>query len=69
MYCFFDNTKLTEETWFYRLDMPDGYKNFSKTKPMKQEHFKPVIDWWNNREEITVDGFEKAKKIYCAGNC
>ncbi len=27
---FFDRTKPTEETWFYRLDMPEGYKNFSK---------------------------------------
>ncbi len=59
---FFDHTKPTEETWFYRLDMPDGYKNFSKTKPMKLEHFNPAIDWWNNRQEITVDGFDKAKK-------
>lgn len=42
--------------------MPDGYKNFSKTKPMKSEHFQPAKDWWNNREEITIDGFDKAKK-------
>lgn len=59
---FFDNTKPTEDVWFYRLDMPDGYKNFSKTKPMKLEHFDPAIEWWNNREEITIDGFDKAKK-------
>lgn len=59
---FFDRTKPTDETWFYRLDMPEGYKNFSKTKPMKLEHFNPVIEWWNHREEIVVDGFEKAKK-------
>ena len=59
---FFDNTKSTEDVWFYRLDMPEGYKNFSKTKPMKIEHFSPAIDWWNNREEINVDGFDKAKK-------
>lgn len=59
---FFDNTKPTEETWFYRLDMPEGYKNFSKTKPMKREHFKPVIDWWDNREEIVIDDFEKSRK-------
>lgn len=59
---FFDRTESTKETWFYRLDMPEGYKNFSKTKPMKLEHFNPVFDWWNNREEITIDGFEKAKK-------
>ena len=59
---FFDNTKPTEETWFYRLDMPEGYKNFSKTKPMKLEHFEPAIKWWDNREEISIDGFDKSKK-------
>lgn len=59
---FFDNTHPTEETWFYRLDMPEGYKHFSKTKPMKLEHFAPVIDWWDNRAEIAEDGFDKAKK-------
>lgn len=59
---FFDRTKATTDTWFYRLDMPEGYKHFSKTKPMKLEHFAPVIKWWNDRQEITVDGFDKAKK-------
>ena len=59
---FFDRTKPTEETWYYRLDMPEGYKNFSKTKPMLLKHFDPVVEWWNHREEITVDGFDKAKK-------
>ena len=59
---FFDHTKPTEETWFYRLDMPEGYKNFSKTKPMELKHFDPATDWWDNREEINVDGFDKAKK-------
>ena len=60
---FFDRTKPTEETWFYRMDMPEGYKHFSKTKPMKLEHFSPVMEWWNNRQEITVDGFDKAKRF------
>lgn len=59
---FFDHTKPTEETWFYRLDMPEGYKNFSKTKPMELKHFGPAMDWWNNREEINIDGFDKSKK-------
>lgn len=59
---FFDNTHPTKETWFYRMDMPTGYKNFSKTKPIKLEHFDPVINWWNNREEIIIDEFPKAKK-------
>lgn len=59
---FFDNTHPTKETWFYRLDMPEGYKNFSKTKPMKIEHFEPVINWWNNRGDIIIDEFPKSKK-------
>lgn len=59
---FFDRTKPTEETWFYRLDMPAEYKHFSKTKPMRLDHFDPVVEWWNNRTEITEDGFDKAKK-------
>jgi type I restriction enzyme M protein len=59
---FFDNTEPTKETWFYRLDMPEGYKNFSKTRPMKLDHFNDALNWWENREEIEVDGFPKAKR-------
>lgn len=49
---FFDNTKTTDSVWFYRVDMPEGFKHFSKTKPMKIEHFNECITWWNNRVEI-----------------
>ena len=59
---FFDNTHPTEETWFYRMDMPEGYKNFSKTRPILIDHFAPVIEWWGNRREIEQDGFPKTKK-------
>ena len=60
---FFERTGPTKETWFYRLDMPEGYKHFSKTKPMKLTHFAPVMDWWEDRQEIQLDGFDKAKKF------
>ena len=60
---FFDKTNKTEQTWFYRLDMPEGYKNFSKTKPMKSEHFNPVREWWTSREEILEGNFYKAKSF------
>lgn len=49
---FFDKTKKTEQIWFYRVDKPEGYKNFSKTKPMKVEHFDGCAAWWNDRKEI-----------------
>lgn len=58
---FFNASEPTSKIWFYRLDMPEGQKHFSKTKPMKLEHFTPVISWWDNREEINIDGFDKSK--------
>ena len=67
---FFENEKAedapegytTKGTWFYRLDMPEGYKHFSKTKSMKLEHCNPIKEWWNDRKEIIIDdGNEKSR--------
>ena len=60
---FFDRTGPTRETWYYRLDIPEGYKHFSKTRPMKLEHFAPAVEWWNNRTEISEGGIDRAKKF------
>jgi type I restriction enzyme M protein len=49
---FFDKTKKTDIVWFYRVDMPEGYKHFSKTKPMKVEHFDECVAWWGDRKQI-----------------
>lgn len=49
---FFDKTGPTQETWFYRMDLPEGYKAFSKTKPVELKHLRSIIDWWYNRTEI-----------------
>lgn len=59
---FFDNTQPTEETWYYRVDMPSDRKHFSKTKPMELKHFDDCIAWWNNRIEIELTDGPKAKK-------
>ena len=58
---FFDNAGKSEGVWFYRMDMPESYKHFSKTKPIKSEHFDVVREWWNDRREIEEDGNPKAK--------
>lgn len=69
---FFDNSRAdgapegfaTKETWFYRLDMPEGYKHFSMTRPIKSEHMNPVRGWWNNRMEIVIkEGDEKSRRF------
>lgn len=49
---FFDNSKKTDKIWFYRLDKPENQKNFSKTRPMKIEHFDDAVAWWHDRKEI-----------------
>lgn len=58
---FFDSTKRSEGVWYYRMDMPDGYKHFSKTRPMLPEHFDGVRAWWTDRHEIEEDGSPKSK--------
>ena len=62
---FFDKTKNTESIWIYRLDMPEGFKHFSKTKPMQINHFNECVNWWSDRKEIKdteTDSF-KAKEF------
>ena len=49
---FFDKSKKTENVWFYRVDMPKGFKHFSKTKSMRLEHFDECVAWWKDRKEI-----------------
>ena len=49
---FFENTTPGEKVWFYRVDMPEGYKHFSKTKPMQLKHFDDCVHWWQDRVEI-----------------
>lgn len=57
----------TDKTWFYRLDMPDGYKHFSKTKPMRSEHCDPLRTWWYNRTEIiSEDGKDEKARAFTA---
>ncbi|MCI5836879.1 MAG: type I restriction-modification system subunit M [Veillonellaceae bacterium] len=49
---FFDATGPTDTTWFYRVDKPADIKHFSKTKPMRPEHFADCAAWWTERREI-----------------
>lgn len=64
---FFDKTGKTEEVWFYRMDMPEGYKAFSKTKPLQRIHMTCIDEWWSNRVEIKdvdTDTFKSKKFTY-----
>lgn len=63
---FFNKGKPTQGIWFYRLEMPEGYKHFSKTRPMLDEHFTPVHEWWEHREESKVSQYVPVEDIIAA---
>jgi type I restriction enzyme M protein len=48
---FFTKGQPTKEVWYYQHPYPDGYKSYSKTKPMRIEEFEPEKAWWKAREE------------------
>lgn len=60
---FFTKGRPTKGVWFYRLEMPEGYKHFSKTRPMLDSHFDPVREWWGSRAESEVSQYILAKDI------
>ncbi len=48
---FFDRSGQTHEIWYYELPLPEGRKNYSKTKPIQDEDFAVCLEWWKNRKE------------------
>lgn len=48
---FFTKGEPTKEIWYYELSLPDGYKAYSKTKPIQHKEFIPIKEWWNSRAE------------------
>jgi type I restriction enzyme M protein len=39
------------DIWYYELPVPEGRKKYSKTAPLPFDAFRPVLDWWSQREE------------------
>ncbi|MEA3288865.1 MAG: N-6 DNA methylase, partial [Campylobacterota bacterium] len=48
---FFTKGEETKDVWFYEFQLPNGYKTFTKTKPLKETHFKDLKKWWRDRVE------------------
>jgi type I restriction enzyme M protein len=48
---FFEKGKSTEEIWFFEHPLPEGYKNYTKTKSIRLEEFDLEKKWWNERVE------------------
>jgi type I restriction enzyme M protein len=52
---FFDRTGPTKAVWFYELPLPEGRKNYSKTKPMQFEEFADCIAWFTAKARKAND--------------
>ena len=48
---FFERSTPTSEIWYYEHTLPEGQKNYTKTRPMQFEEFAPLIEWWGQRQE------------------
>jgi type I restriction enzyme M protein len=51
---FFQAGKPTETIWYYQQPLPEGRKNYTKTKPIEDEEFQDCLDWWNNCQENEI---------------
>ncbi|GAA2983344.1 type I restriction enzyme M protein [Microbacterium terrae] len=51
---FFTKGEPTKEIWYYEHQYPAGYKNYSKTKPIRLEEFEAEKAWWHDRVESQV---------------
>ena len=48
---FFDRSGPTKEVWYYELPLPEGRKQYTKTKPLQFEEFADCLSWWKDRAE------------------
>ncbi len=48
---FFTKGEKTKNVWYWEHKLPEGYKAYSKTKPIQLPEFNNLKKWWNNREE------------------
>jgi type I restriction enzyme M protein len=52
---FFDRTGPTEEIWYYEHPLPEGRKNYTKTKPLLFEELRDFIKWWGSGDRAETD--------------
>ena len=44
------NSKGTKDVWYFEHPLPEGYKIYNKTKPVRHEEFQLEKEWWNSRQ-------------------
>jgi len=60
---FFDKDGPTKDVWFFEHPYPEGYKSYSKSRPLTIKEFDREKKWWNKREENEYAWKVSAKEI------
>jgi type I restriction enzyme M protein len=47
---FFEKGKPTKHVWFFEHPYPEGYKSYSRSKPLTIQEFDREKAWWNKRK-------------------
>ena len=47
---FFTKSEKTKNVWYWEHKLPEGYKAYSKTKPIQLAEFAGLKKWWNKRK-------------------
>lgn len=47
---FFDKGATTKDVWFFEHPYPDGYKSYSRSKPLTIQEFEREKEWWGGAE-------------------
>jgi type I restriction enzyme M protein len=50
---FFDRSGPTKTIWYYEIPLPEGRKNYTKTKPMQFVEFSDCIAWFKKKNRDT----------------
>lgn len=64
---FFTKGTPTKAVWYYEHQLPDGYKNYTKTRPIRIDYFAREKAWWDDREENEYAWKVPAQEIEASG--
>ncbi|MGV9791852.1 N-6 DNA methylase [Gordonia sp. NPDC003422] len=60
---FFEHGKQQDHVWFYEHPLPEGRKNYTKTKPLQFEEFADCEKWWGGSDREGRVENERAWKV------
>jgi type I restriction enzyme M protein len=48
---FFTKGEPTKDVWYYQMQLPQGLRAYTKTRPITDREFDVVKEWWKDRKE------------------